>query len=182
MAYRSNVQSVRRLMDRAVDAGLIAGGQQIVNRVKLGLRGGYAGGEFVTGNVMNSVTVTKLDGDGPKPYTRDGGGMGPKEMTPIAEPIRVNGGARLVIGTNVGYALPWEVGFVPARGVFSPGVGTSTAGPIAMRRKEVWRPAAEQGAAPARAAFQRAYDRVMTSGRHPPPITPPGAPMDMAAD
>ena len=135
MSYRSKLPAVQGQMNRARDAGLVAAAQVVINAVKQGLRGGYTSGAFVTGHVMNSVTRT--------------------------EPADENGVRVIRVGSDVDYALFWEVGFVPARGVFSPGIGRSTQGPIGLQRKEVWVPALLRTAPEQAAAFARVFARFM---------------------
>lgn len=78
-----SAEAKARLVE-ATRAGLLAAAYVVYNEVKSRLRGGYTSGAFVTGNVLNSVT--------------------------IAPPI-LEGNAMVVrIGTNVDYALFWEVG------------------------------------------------------------------------
>lgn len=94
-------------MDRArvaVDAGLRAGGYFLANEIKRQLAGGYTSGDFVTGHVMNSVTVGE-------PYD--------------------DGDARaLEVGTDVDYALFWELGH---HSIFT----------RRFERVEIWRPTME---------------------------------------
>lgn len=139
MPYQSNLPAVRAQMERARDAGLIAAAQVVVNEVKQGLRGGYMSGAFVTGNVMGSVTRT--------------------------EPADENGVRVIRVGTDVEYALFWELGFAPAPGVFSPGLGRGQLGPTQFRRKEVWVPALFRTANEQAAAFSRVFARFMASQR-----------------
>jgi DNA-binding Lrp family transcriptional regulator len=84
MSYRSNRAAIEARLARARSAGLIAAATVYVNAVKLGLRGGYTSGAFVTGNVINSVTRS--------------------------EPDLVRG--EILVGTNVLYALYWELGHI----------------------------------------------------------------------
>ena len=73
---------------RAIDAALEAGAQELINGLKddkpLGLTQGYTSGDFVTGNLLNSIQATD-------PYTEKG-----------TRHIRVY--------TDVLYALYWEMG------------------------------------------------------------------------
>ncbi len=68
----------------AVDAGLIAGAQVLLNAVRRKLRGGYTSGAFFTGVSMNSVTRSD-------PVTEDG--------------VRV-----IRVGGKPMYLLYWELG------------------------------------------------------------------------
>jgi hypothetical protein len=112
--FRSNLGAFIGATERAIKSGLIAAAESYMAEVRTELLKGYTTGDFVTGHVAGSVD------------------KGPVEKTPD--------GYGIAIGSNVDYALYWEVGFVPARGVFSPGVGTVTQGPIGVQRKEVWVP------------------------------------------
>jgi len=128
-------------MEQARDAGLIAAAEVVKTGVKLGLRGGYTSGLYVTGHVWNSVTRT--------------------------EPADENGVRVIRVGTDVSYALYWELGFIPARGVFSPGLGRNTQGPIAIQRKEIWVPTLYRTAPAQAAAFARVFERFMEASERP---------------
>jgi hypothetical protein len=122
MAYRSNLGALEARYRRARAAGLIAAATVYINAVKRGLRGGYTSGEFVTGNVINSVTRT--------------------------EPDLVRG--EIVVGTNVLYALYWELGHY---NLFT----------RSFQRKEVWMPALSESATRMRDAYARAFAREMAA-------------------
>jgi hypothetical protein len=107
VSYKSNLPAVKAEMHRRIEGALIAGANVLRTAVMLGLRGGYKSGAFVTGKVMNSVTI------------------GPVEWQGNSATIRV--------GSNVKYALYWEVGH---KNIFT----------RKFERKEVWRPAMEQSA------------------------------------
>lgn len=134
--FTSNLDEFRRRHERARDAALVACAVLLVGAVKEALTGGYTSGEYVTGRVRSSVTKSE-------PYTGEDG----------IRSIRV--------GTNVEYAVHWELGFVPARGVFSPGMGWKTQGPIQMRRVEKWRPTAVEKADAMREKFSAIYRAMM---------------------
>lgn len=123
MAYTSNFAAVRAQMERARDAGLIAAAHVVINRVKDGLRGGYKTGAFVTGNVMSSVTRT--------------------------DPVDENGVRVIRVGTDVNYALFWELGH---ENLFTG----------KFERKEVWVPALVETAQEQALAFARTFARFMT--------------------
>ena len=123
MPYRSNLPGVTAQMDRARDAALIASAQIVINEVKEKLAGGYTSGLFVTGNVLNSVTRT--------------------------EPIDENGVRTIRVGTNVNYALFWEIGH---RNLFS----------RRFERKEVWVPALLSTAQRQADAWARTYARFLS--------------------
>jgi hypothetical protein len=113
-------------MQNASRQGALAAAYVAYNAVKRSLAGGYTSGLFVTGHVLNSVTV----GD-PEP-TGDGGWQ-------------------VSVGTNVLYALFWELGHM----------NTFTR---RYERVEKWRPAAIDSRAQAIEAFYRVYKRVMEGG------------------
>lgn len=75
---------------RATDAALEAGAQELINGLKdekpAGLTRGYTSGDFVTGNLLNSIQATD-------PYTEQG-----------TRHIRVY--------TDLLYALYWEMGHI----------------------------------------------------------------------
>lgn len=73
-----------RNFDEGCQKGLIAAAYVASNAVKMRLRGGYTSGAFVTGRVLDSVTRS--------------------------EPVKTAEGWRIVVGTNVMYALYWELG------------------------------------------------------------------------
>jgi hypothetical protein len=106
----------------AQQAGLKASAYVVFNAVKRGLRGGYTTGAFVTGNVINSVTISRI--------FEDAGVFG----------VRV--------GTNVAYALMWELGH---ENLFT----------RQHERVEVWRPAVSETRDEQAAAYARAYKRSM---------------------
>lgn len=83
VTFDASDQYADRLLD-AVDAGLIAAGNVYANAVKRGLAGGYTSGDFVTGRVLNSVTVSA-------PYMDSGGRV-------------------ISVGSDVDYAMYWEFG------------------------------------------------------------------------
>lgn len=88
-AYRSTLPAVLAALGRATDAGLVAAASVLQTRVKRDLAAGYTSGAFVTGNVLNSVNVSRVTQEGP---------------------LRV-----IRVGTNakrhgVSYPLAWELG------------------------------------------------------------------------
>lgn len=111
--------------ERAQAAGMIAAAQVIINAVKRGLTGGYTSGDFVTNNVRGSVTRS--------------------------EPYAIAGGYGIQIGTNVKYALFWELGH------YNLFTGR-------YERVEVWLPAFLNNLEAAMAAYARVYRRVMEGG------------------
>jgi len=107
------------------EAGLIAAAQILVNVVARKLRGGYTSGTFVTGNVMASVTKSQ-------PY-------------PDGEGMSIN------VGTNVRYALFWELGH---HNIFT----------RKYERVPIWQPAAEECGPDCAAAFTRVANRHIEAG------------------
>ena len=122
MTYQSNLPAVLAKTRRARSAGLIAAATVLINAVKRGLRGGYKSGAWVTGNVMNSVTRSEPD-------------------LALGE---------ILVGTNVNYALFWELGFMSAWS-------------RKFERKEVWMPAMLSNREQIAAAYARAYAREMAA-------------------
>jgi hypothetical protein len=122
--WRMNPDVPSRLR-RARMAGLIAMATVLINAVKRGLTGGYKSGAFVTGNVRSSVTRDEPDVSGPV--------------------------GSINVGTNVDYALYWEVGHY---NIFT----------RQFERVEVWMPAATSNREQMAAAYARAFQRTMESG------------------
>jgi len=83
--YRSNLTAVQAALRTGVRNGLLAGAQILVNAVKLGLRGGYTTGDFVTGMSINHVTRS------------------PVVMTGAFD-------GYIKVGTSLDYNLFWELG------------------------------------------------------------------------
>lgn len=116
------VAAVMRMHRAAQQAGIRASAYIVYNAVKLGLRGGYTSGAFAVGNVINSVTISAV--------FEEAGIFGVR------------------IGSNVPYALYWELGH---HNIFT----------RRYERVEVWRPALVDNREESRAAFNRAYKRSM---------------------
>jgi hypothetical protein len=134
-AWRSNLPALTRAMDDASQKGLHAGAYVLSNAVKRNLKGGYTTGDFVTGASVNHVTIGQV-------FYEDRGWA-------------------IKVGTDLLYNLYWEVGFTPARGVFSPGIGRNTQGPIMFQRVEKWRPAFVDSRMEIRAAYNRVYTETL---------------------
>jgi len=115
-------------MEQARDAGLIAAAEVVKTEVKRGLRGGYTSGAFVTGNVWNSVTRT--------------------------DPTDENGVRVIRVGTNVMYALYWELGH---QNLFT----------RKFERVEVWMPTFLSTADRQALAFARVFARFMEASERP---------------
>lgn len=122
MSYESKIPAVVAKLRRARIAGLIAAATVLINAVKRGLTGGYTSGDFVTGNVRSSVTRSEPSVDG---------AVGSIE-----------------VGTNVMYALYWELGHI---NLFTRN----------FERKEVWVPALFGSRQQIEAAYARAFRAVM---------------------
>ena len=125
MPYQSNLPQIMARMQAATMAGLLAAAAVVENRVKEALRGGYTSGRFVTGHVLASVTHSEPE-------------IGPN-------------GAFILVGTDVMYALYWELGH---RNLFT----------RKFERQERWVPAFFGSRAEQLAAYQRAYLRIMGGG------------------
>ena len=84
--FTSRRTVVNRALHEALATGLAAAGNEYADRVGRRLAFGYTSGDFVTGNVAGSV-----------------------EVTPVQ---RTADGLEVKIGSNVDYALFWELGHV----------------------------------------------------------------------
>lgn len=120
--WTSNRKAFLHDAEEAEQLGLIAAAYVLVNAVKRGLRGGYTSGNFVTGGVINSVTRS--------------------------EPFRDGSGWSIRVGTNLKYALFWEIGH-------------HNAYTRKYERVERWRPAFMDTREAARAAYARTWKRAM---------------------
>jgi hypothetical protein len=136
MSYTRRSAAVMRQVDRAIDAGLLAAAQVYRNRVMRDLLPGYTHGRYSHQfqGVAGSVAVA----------------------APVAE-----GDARVVrVGTNVRYALHWELGWTPRPlTTIARLAGGQVAAPV--YRKEVWRPALVEEADRMQATFASVFDRVV---------------------
>jgi len=131
-------------LDAAIDAGLIAAAQVVVNEAKLNTRGAvFAVPEsprhHVTGNLQNSITRSEPES-----------GLGVRSVR---------------IGTNVDYGLFWEVGWHPAFGhreVTATGKARLIQhdGPRRLMRHEWLRPALMDHLSDVQAAFGRTAARI----------------------
>jgi hypothetical protein len=121
--WTSNLDEFRRRHEQATKAALIASALLYENAMKVALTGGYTSGAFVTGRVRNSVTHGE-------PFLLGG----------ITWAIRV--------GTNVLYALFWEIGHM---NLFT----------RRFERVEKWRPTLEAQRAAMAARFAAVYQAVM---------------------
>lgn len=122
----------RARKERATEAGLRASAHVIVNGLKEkstsgGLAEGYTSGAFVTGTLLNSIFIAPDSGS-----------------------FVDSGGKRyLLIGTNLAYAVYWEVGHY---NIFT----------RRYEREERWRPTLLRKYDEAVAAYHRAYASQMT--------------------
>lgn len=128
MAQSVTFERFRAAHVAAVDAGLVAAAYVYRSAVMRKLTHGYTSGLYVTGNVLNSVTVS---------------------------PIRtVEGVRRIAVGTNVPYAAYWEFGFHPAgRSRKSGGQWVG----VREWRVPYWQESLDENRDQMRAAFNRAY-------------------------
>ncbi|HXE60750.1 MAG TPA: hypothetical protein VN607_08575 [Gemmatimonadaceae bacterium] len=121
--YTSRTSEIAARLRQAVDAGLTASAETYRTEVKRRIAPGYTSGAFVTGHVLGSVVRSAPDSEGP--------------------------GVRVIhVGSNVDYALFWEVGH---QNLF-------------MRRfaqHQIWAPALADTADARRTAFRVAFNAVM---------------------
>lgn len=114
--FHSRIPAVNAAAWSALGTGLAAAGQEYARRVRTRLEQGYTTGDFVTGHVANSVMVSPVE--------------------------RTGEGLRLTVGSNVNYALFWELGhvniFIRKGAGASSLAGNRTTG--TYQRVEVWRP------------------------------------------
>lgn len=158
MSYESRVPEVKALMDRAAQAGLIAAAQVYINAVKRELRGGYTTGDYVTGNVINSVTRTERDPQPPKQYEDDDGVM---RETPTTRPQVDTDGFHIMVGTNVIYARHWELGWTPRMGAEKTMARLWSGETAPMYRVPIWLPQLVAQGEAMRRAFERVHKRTM---------------------
>lgn len=113
--WRSNADAVRARLAQGVDRGLIAAAEVVRQTVSSELRSGYTTGQWVTPHVALSVTYG----------------------TPEGAPRFIR------VGTNVMYALFWELGFHQRLRVWKDQAGRwhSRPGPTRFVRREIWVPA-----------------------------------------
>lgn len=121
-SFSDSSDDFKRKHVKASENGLIAAAQVVVNAVKRGLRGGYTSGNFTHGIVLNSVTKGQVE--------------------------ESEDGWLIRIGSNVMYALFWELGH---HNIFT----------RRYERVEIWAPAAAQNSAEAASAFGRVYVSTM---------------------
>lgn len=124
--WTSNLAAFNADNDAAQQFALIAAAYVLVNAVKRALKGGYTSGAFVTGHVINSVTR--------------------------GEPFREATGFSVLVGSNVPYALFWEIGH---HNLFT----------RKYEREERWRPAFMDSREAMSQAYSREYQRRMAKWR-----------------
>lgn len=124
--WTSNLKPFLKEAEEAEKFALIAAAYVLVNSVKRALRGGYTSGDFVTGGVINSVTR--------------------------GQPFRDGQGWAIEVGTDLMYALFWEVGH---HSIFS----------RRYEREERWRPAFMDSRNDMRDAYAQEWARRMNRWR-----------------
>lgn len=112
--FTSRADVVQRAMHDALAAGLAAAGNQYADRVGRRLAFGYTSGDFVTGNVAGSVEVTPVE--------------------------RIPGGLEVKVGSNVDYALFWELGHVNLFTARHTATAEAFFAEGGYQRVEIWRP------------------------------------------
>ena len=144
MPVHSNREAIDRRMRAAAEKALTGAAQLYRNAMQKSLRnppkGGYTTGDF------------------------DHGMAGVAGSVAVGEPVDDGDTISIGVGTNVIYAKYWEFGFTPARGVFSPGVGTRRQGPVQHRRVERWRPTLEATAPAMVERFRKLFGALMGRG------------------
>lgn len=176
MAYVSLLAVVLARHQQAVDAGLQAAAAQ----VKQAVVKGYNPPEYFIGAAARARRY---------PKSIHPTGLLLNSIT-VSPPFDAGTGARsIAVGTNVRYALYWELGWMPAIGqrVYDPETDRAFLvqnkhGPRRMLRKPVWVPALVSSAPAAQAAFARVYARFMGGGWQAPSIAYSGPAQDIAAD
>lgn len=141
MPYSSNLPAVADRLRRANDAGLMAGAALYRNRMKVALARGYTSGAFVTGqNVEHVVSTAPMDAPG--------------------------GGREVRTGTDLMYALWWEIGhvnlFVAGGGPEASNVRTHRIGHFV--RVEKWRPVLVDSRTDIQREYERVFGLVMRGG------------------
>lgn len=156
MPWESRIPERQAQIREASRKGLIASAQVYVNAVKKDLRGGYTSGLYVTGNVINSVTRTEADPSPGGTYQDDSG----EHTTPTVAPESTGDGLEIVVGTNVMYALYWELGWSPRNEHDIAGLaGGELAAP--SYRVPIWHPQLIAQSPAMQRAFERVYNRAM---------------------
>ena len=147
MPYESNSQMVLALIQRAIDDGLRAAGQVVINAVKED----YHPPEYFTGwaNAHGALTGTLLN------------------SPTMTEPEEDGDGRAIRVGTDYEIAKYWELGFHQRLWVWydeKAGRWFSRPGPTRFVRYEVWRPAFLRTLEAQQAAFAQVFERTMESG------------------
>lgn len=156
MPWDSQRPAIEARIREASRQGLIAAAQVYINGVKRELRGGYTSGEYVTGNVLNSVTRTAADPSPGGTYADETG----EHPTPTVAPEPAADGMEIVVGTNVMYALYWELGWSPRSDRAIAGLaGGSLAAP--SFRVPIWQPQLVAQSPAMQRAFERVYRRTL---------------------
>lgn len=124
--WTSHLDQFNRDRDEAERLGVIAAAYILVNAVKRALKGGYTSGAFVTGHVINSVTR--------------------------GTPFREGMGWTIEVGSNLNYALFWEIGH-------------HNRWTRKYERVEKWRPAFMDSRPAMAEAYARQWERTMSKWR-----------------
>lgn len=119
--FEDNSSDFLRCVDHASKEALKAAAYVYYNAVKSKLKGGYTTGNFVTGLGLNAVTRT--------------------------EPTPAEAGYEIVVGTNVDYAVYWELGH---HNVFT----------RKYERVEIWLPSYWEYAEKIREEFKAVFIRI----------------------
>ena len=141
MSYQSNWANVKARMEAARDAGLVAAAYVGITNTKRRLVPDYyTGGQWATGQTLNSITRT--------------------------EPFDGPDGRAIQYGTALKRALYWEVGFNQRLHVWydeKKGRWFSKPGPTRFVRKEIWAPVFLESQEELLAAYTRVFERMMAS-------------------
>lgn len=136
--WTSNLAAVQARHERAVQAGLIAAAQVYVNAMRVRLSRGYTTGRYTHGLSANAVTRS--------------------------EPERRGDAWGVRVGTNVSYAIYYELGFQRRLiRYYSEKLQRwfSRPGPTEYVRVELWVPTMVREAQAMAAAFRGAYAQAM---------------------
>lgn len=142
MTWTSRLPELIDALTGAVDVGLIAGGAVLTDAVQDEHRGGYTSGDYVTGNVLNSIYATE-------PATEDG-----------VRSVRVT-----TRQTDPPYPSFWTLGHLnyfageASGGALASGVGTGRVG--RYLRVDHWTPATTKSADAVAAAFAEGVRRTL---------------------
>ena len=88
---------------------------------------------------------------------------GTTDVTPTALPVRTGEGREIRVGTNVLYALFWELGWTPHVGLEKASAQLWDDLVPRLYRVEIWLPALRSERERMDAAFKRGFDRRMSA-------------------